>query len=242
MRFEEAAQLHNMWRVDVHDCEPSVTKEQAVEASRHIHCLPGRSVVACHLPRVKVGELWLTDYHSETFKADLATVIACNDCGPLKPGDVVVTDWQLGKRVQGLECEGVSIDAETRFYGLIGGTAKDGDDGTEDVKCQGQTYTEGILMIKDGESFIPLGDKVLFKLPPQDDTTEGGIILADSAKKRSAKWEIVAVGPDAIPEAKPGMFGYVHTGGMHYVVTDQGMEFAVGSTTGKDAPVYAIVG
>ena len=237
MRFEEATTLHNMWRVDVHDCEPSVTKEECDIASRLIDCLPGRTVVACHRPRTKVGVLHLREDMQDKFRADLATVRSSN--AGLEPGQEVVTDWQLGKRIQGLDIEGLSIDAEIRFYGIVGGTAKDGDDGCEDIKCQGTD--EGILMIKEGEDFRPLGDKVLLKLPPMNDSTEGGIILADSVKKRSAKWEIVAVGPSAVPEARPGRKAICHTGGMHYVVTDEGVEYAVGSSTGKDAPVYAIV-
>jgi co-chaperonin GroES (HSP10) len=243
VRFDEASGIHNMWRVDVHSCEPSVTKEQSVEFSRHIACLPGRAVVACHLPRTKVGNLWLTDYHQEHFRADLATVIAASGCGPLLPGMEVVTDWQLGKRVRGLSCTGIDIEAEVRYYGLAGGTAKDGDDGCEDLPFGSQHYSEGILMIKDGETFVPLGDKALFKLPPMMDTTEGGLILADSAKKREAKWECIAVGPDADPKYV-GMFGIVHTGGMQYVVTDDGCEYAIGRTKDSeqgDSPIYCFV-
>jgi chaperonin GroES len=40
----------------------------------------------------------------------------------------------------------------------------------------------------------PLGDKVVVKPGPEEEVTSGGIVLPDTAKKKSQEGEVVAVG------------------------------------------------
>lgn len=40
----------------------------------------------------------------------------------------------------------------------------------------------------------PLGDRVLIKRLPEEETTRGGIIIPDSAKEKPQKGEVIAVG------------------------------------------------
>ncbi|HEY3281443.1 MAG TPA: co-chaperone GroES [Armatimonadota bacterium] len=44
----------------------------------------------------------------------------------------------------------------------------------------------------------PLGDKVVVKATEGEETTAGGIVLPDSAKKKPQEGEVVAVGPGRV--------------------------------------------
>ncbi|MGQ9706670.1 MAG: co-chaperone GroES [bacterium] len=46
----------------------------------------------------------------------------------------------------------------------------------------------------------PLGDRVVVKRIEEEETTEGKIILPDTAKEKPQKGEVVAVGPGRIDE------------------------------------------
>ena len=58
----------------------------------------------------------------------------------------------------------------------------------------------------------PLGDRVVLKLRTQEEKTEGGILLPDTAKEKPQEGEVVAVGPGRLldngtrvpPEVKVG--------------------------------------
>ena len=48
----------------------------------------------------------------------------------------------------------------------------------------------------------PLGDRVLIELVEQEETTDSGIVLPDSAKEKPQEGKVVAVGKDAEDEVK----------------------------------------
>lgn len=241
MKFQEATTIPAGQRMDVHECEPSVDKEEAVRLSRLIGCPPGKVVVACHRRRTKVGVIELPDDVADWAKADLATVIAVGPWSEethglknvtLEPGDVVATDYGLGKRVSGLEAPGIDLDAEVRCYGSGGGEAFDSDlydgdaSGDSSTPFSNEDWSDGVPCKVQGCSVSALGDKVVFRLPPLMDETAGGIVLPDSKKFRSALWTVDSVGPRT-EWVKPGMRCCVHTGGAAYLVTENGVEFAV---------------
>ncbi len=41
----------------------------------------------------------------------------------------------------------------------------------------------------------PIGDRIVVKIAPAEETTKGGIIIPDTAKEKPQKGEVVAVGP-----------------------------------------------
>ena len=47
----------------------------------------------------------------------------------------------------------------------------------------------------------PLGDKVVVKPGPEEEKSEGGILLPDTAKKKPQTGEVVAVGPGKLLES-----------------------------------------
>jgi chaperonin GroES len=49
-----------------------------------------------------------------------------------------------------------------------------------------------------GVKLEPFGDQVVVRPIPEDDKTEGGIILVESAKETPTKGEVMAVGPGRI--------------------------------------------
>jgi len=49
----------------------------------------------------------------------------------------------------------------------------------------------------------PTGDRILIKVLEVDDITKGGIILPDSAKKKSQEGEVIEVGPGKRLEGEP---------------------------------------
>jgi len=46
----------------------------------------------------------------------------------------------------------------------------------------------------------PLGDKVVVKPGPEEEKSEGGILLPDTAKKKPQRGEVLAVGPGKLLE------------------------------------------
>lgn len=46
----------------------------------------------------------------------------------------------------------------------------------------------------------PLGDRVVVKALPQEETTKSGIVLPDTAKEKPQQGEVVAVGPGRMME------------------------------------------
>jgi len=46
----------------------------------------------------------------------------------------------------------------------------------------------------------PLGDRVVVKPAPEEETTSGGIVLPDTAKKKPQEGEVIAVGPGKLLE------------------------------------------
>lgn len=61
-------------------------------------------------------------------------------------------------------------------------------------------------------SIQPLGNRVLVKLLPAEETTKSGLIIPDTAKEKSQQAEVIAVGPGRVDddgklhkvEVKPG--------------------------------------
>lgn len=240
MRREESAKLHPAYYIELHQSEPSITKEQAGEASKRIYCPPGKVLVVCHKARTKIGMLHLPDEFAEQFKADLATVVQAGEGVPLKPGDVVVTDWQLGKRVRGLEFADVLIEGEVRMYGYMGGTEMDSDEGCAALAPQKQDWDLGIVGVMEGPRAT--GKNIWLKVPPLEEASEGGILMAQTAQRRECLWPVHSIGPD-VPKADAKRFKgkkvCVHTGDIRLVVTDDGVEFAI---VHYEDPVYFIAG
>ena len=46
----------------------------------------------------------------------------------------------------------------------------------------------------------PMGDRVVIKPMPKEDTTRGGIILPDTAKEKPMEGKVLAVGPGALTD------------------------------------------
>jgi len=242
MRREEATGIHPAYLIEVHDCEPSVTLEEAQEASKRIYCPPGKVMVACHKARQKIGLLWLPDEFADQFKADMATVLAAGEGVDLSPGDTVVTDWQLGKRIRGLEACGFRTDAEIRVYGVCGGTELDTDEGCSALPVRLQDWSEGVCMRLNGGTFEATGENIVCKLPPLEEKSEGGVIMATTAQRRSCVWPVVSIGPRVPEEDRARLEGKkvcAHSGDLRVVVTDDGVEYVV--LHFRD-PVYFVVG
>lgn len=49
-------------------------------------------------------------------------------------------------------------------------------------------------------SINPLGDRVVIRPGPEEEVSEGGIVLPDTAKRKPQEGEVVAVGPGALSE------------------------------------------
>ncbi len=232
MRLEEAPTLDDAYRMDLREGVPALTKEEAVRASLTVKCPPGKAVAVCHGAPARIGVVELPDEARETFRPDLATVIAVGEGVTLCPGDVVLTDNQLGKRVQGLELDGVQTDGEVRMYGCEGGTAFDADlydnevTGDAEVPFGLQDWSDGIPAKVVGCSVQAVGDKAVFRLPPLQAETSGGVLLTESRKRRSALWTVESVG-ERTTFLKPGHKVCLHTGGATYLVTENGVEFAI---------------
>lgn len=242
MRRDEATVTHSRFLFEVHECEPALTREEAEAFSKAVYCPPGKVLLACHKPRTKIGLLHLPDDVAEAFRADMATVVAFGEgVNGLAPGDTVVTDWELAKRVQGLEALGVRIEGEIRMFGCAGGTDIDDDTGCAALPFHLQPWTEGIPLKMTDSGLAATGQNVFFKMPPMEEATESGIYVSELSRRRDSLWEIVSVGPDVPEEDRDRMLGKyacVHSGDMRKVVTDDGIEYAVGH---YQDPVYFIV-
>ncbi len=74
----------------------------------------------------------------------------------------------------------------------------------------------------------PLGDNVLVKPLSQEEKTEGGIYLPDTAKEKSQEGEIVAVGPGRMIENGSRVALEVKAGDKVIYAKYGGTEFKVG--------------
>jgi len=93
----------------------------------------------------------------------------------------------------------------------------------------------------------PLADKILVRPGEAEETTKGGIVLPDTAKKKPREGEVLAIGPGKLldngqrvpPEVKVGdvvvysEFGgtEITVGGEEYVILDESSVLAVKEKT-----------
>jgi chaperonin GroES len=72
-------------------------------------------------------------------------------------------------------------------------------------------------------SIQPLGDRVVVKPKPQDDKTEGGLYIPDSAKEKPQRGTVTSVGP-----------GRVENGNKIDMTVEEGSEVLYGKYAGTE--------
>lgn len=89
----------------------------------------------------------------------------------------------------------------------------------------------------------PLADRVVIKMLEAEETTKGGIILANSAKEKPSVAEVIAVGPGGVVEGKEVQM-YVKVGDKVLISKYSGTEVKLDSeeyTIVKQGDILAIV-
>lgn len=190
--------------------------------------MPGRAVVeAAPVPEITSGGIHLPFDAGWEMMADVGILLGYSDkpargrygrivAKPLvgcEVGDLVLLRRISGTSYKTFRFPNYQPQGEIRMYGCRGGhTINDNTRGAGFVPEN--ISPNRCIMAKydfEKEAWIPSENNVLVEFKKQDEQTSGGILLAESARKKTPVASVVAIGPK-VTEVKVGDNVLIHEG------------------------------
>jgi len=169
--------------------------ELSHEASRAFIAAPGK-LIACAFPiKEKEGNILLSSKFQKARRADVCTVLSAGLGLPFMPGDVVLTAFEQAMRIGKFKSHIYRCPYDVLMFGC-NGDACDAEENTTIFAPFLVEWDEYTLMLKENETWVPVGRNVLLEIP-EAKKHQGLIELPDAAQRDPLTAIVRGVGPRA---------------------------------------------